>query len=349
MWSGNANLTVWDGWDRGFQQFVDPAQLDPINENLVDWPSFARNHDNSTPWRLLQATRHAITSDVPTLTALRQGYQYWSRNRAKGGTESIINRVNKTNFESQEFLLVNLMETHTPYHPPDGSDPVQVIIADAFAENVKNPKYIKRAYEESVNYLDEKLEDLFSNLRKEFDYIITVGDHGEMLGEGGMWNHGYGLYPELVHVPLVISGDNVSEASHDGIVSLLDIHKTIADLTDIDVDSRGRNLLDSPKERPLLTEYHGFRPAHRNQFERKGAPSGTYDRFDTDLNGVVLPEGYAYETHSEGIRVSGGMSESRARSEIRTLKKDLDIRNVSKDTEEIDEATKRQLRELGYA
>lgn len=37
-----------------------------------------------------------------------------------------------------------------------------------------------------------------------------------MLREDGMWNHGYELYPELVHVPLVISGDGVADAQHEG-------------------------------------------------------------------------------------------------------------------------------------
>lgn len=349
MWSANANLTAWDGWDRGFEQFVDPARLEPGSEDLVDWASFAKEHDNSTPIRLIQAFGHALTSDAPTYSALKQGYQYWHRSRADGGTGRISKRLEQTDFDDSEFLVVNLMETHTPYHTPDGTGALEVSIGDAFAENIDDPEYIRSAYETSVDYLSERLGDLFERLEDDFDYVITVGDHGEMLGEDGMWNHGYGLYPELVHVPLVISGDDVADSEHDGIVSLLDLHKTIADIAGIEVNSRGRNLLESPEERPLLTEYHGFRPSHRDQFKRKGAPEGTYDDHDSRLHGVVLPEGYAYETHSGEIRINGDVSTSRAKSELQALKESLNVREVEKHTTDIDEATKQQLRELGYA
>ena len=349
MWSANANLTAWNGWNRGFGQFIDPARLEPGNENLVDWAAFARSHDNSTPIRLIQAFGHALRSEAPTRKALEQGYRYWRRGRADGGTERISRRAEQTNFGTSEFLVINLMETHTPYHAPDGTDAVEVCIGDAFAGGVDNSEYIKKAYRASVDYLSEKLERLFKHLDENFDYVITVGDHGEMLGEDGMWNHGYGLYPELVHVPLVISGDDIPDTEHEGIVSLLDLHKTIADIADIEVESRGRNLLNSPEERPLLTEYHGFRPSHREQFERKGAPEGTYDDHDSELHGIVLPDGYGYETHSGEMRIEGNLSESRVRSELEDLKQTLDVRVVEESTSEIDEATKQQLRELGYA
>ena len=349
MWSANANLTAWNDWERGFEQFIDPARLEPGNERLVDWASFAKEHDNSTPIRLFQAFVHALRSDSATYTALKQGYQYWQRSRADGGTESISRRLEQTEIGNSEFLVVNLMETHTPYYTPDGTGAVEVSIGDAFAENVDNPEYIKSAYEASVGHLSEKLTKLFKQLQHDFDYVITVGDHGEMLGEDGMWNHGYGLYPELVHVPLVISGDDIADTEHEGIVSLLDLHKTIADIADIEVQSRGRNLLESPEERPLLTEYHGFRPSHREQFDRKGAPENTYEDHDSELHGVVLPGGYGYETHSGEMRVEGNITESRARSELGKLKETLDVRAVEEHTSDIDEATKQQLRELGYA
>ena len=40
----------------------------------------------------------------------------------------------------------------------------------------------------------------------EFDIVVTCADHGELLGEHDLWGHGFGLYPELLRVPLVVSG-----------------------------------------------------------------------------------------------------------------------------------------------
>lgn len=129
--------------------------------NLVDWASFAREHANSTSRRLLQTTKHAITSEGPTVTALKQGYQYWNQSRADDGAESIIKRLEATDFGSSEFLLVNLMETHMPYHSPDDTGTVEVNIGDAFGGNIDNPEYIEAAYDTSLNYLHDKLERIF--------------------------------------------------------------------------------------------------------------------------------------------------------------------------------------------
>ena len=39
-------------------------------------------------------------------------------------------------------------------------------------------------------------KEIFSALEEDFDYIITVLDHSELLGEyHGMWNHVDGIYP----------------------------------------------------------------------------------------------------------------------------------------------------------
>lgn len=49
------------------------------------------------------------------------------------------------------------------------------------------------------------------------------------------------------------------------------------------------------------------------------------------------------------MRMSEEITASDATSELETLKNDLDVREVAEHTTKIDEATKQQLRELGYA
>ena len=34
--------------------------------------------------------------------------------------------------------------------------------------------------------------------------VILTSDHGDDLGEGGRWGHGYYIFPELIHIPLII-------------------------------------------------------------------------------------------------------------------------------------------------
>jgi len=54
-----------------------------------------------------------------------------------------------------------------------------------------------------------------------------------LLGEyHGMWNHVDGIYPELTHVPLAISG---LKENCDLTVSILDLYTTILELAEVAV------------------------------------------------------------------------------------------------------------------
>ena len=82
--------------------------------------------------------------------------------------------------------------------------------------------------------------------------VVFLSDHGELLGEHGLWNHSISLHPELIEVPLVVSGPGFADETRRDHVSLLDVHRTVADLLDADVSSRGRDLRDPLDPEPLL-------------------------------------------------------------------------------------------------
>ncbi|WP_254279255.1 sulfatase-like hydrolase/transferase [Haloarcula marina] len=352
FYTANGNLSFWDGWDRGFDEFVPRAQLSPAHEQLVDWTAFSRESDHSGPSKLAAAVKQCVTADCPTIPALRQGYQYWRRPSSDGGTRDIVDRVAQTDFGNRELVVINLMETHVPYHAPDGGAPVHVDTGDAFADSVANPDHIRSAYGTSASYLATWYRKLYRLLDEDFEYIVTLSDHGEMLGEHGHWNHGYGLYPELVRVPLVLSGPTADRTVTDTTtpVNLLDLHRTIAELAEVSVDSRGRSLCAEVDDRPLLTEYHGFVPWHREMFDRKGVPESTYEMCDAERRGVVTEDGYTYETHADGLQCPSDRTEIEAdRTTLQTLVESLDVRSVTADDASIDDEVREQLEQLGYA
>jgi arylsulfatase len=220
-----------------------------------------------------------------------------------------------------------------------------VTIGDGFAKANINQSRIKKAYDESVKYLSDIYYDVFNDLRSDFDYIITLSDHGELLGEHGMWNHGYGLYPELAHIPLNIFGDGFDgiEASP---VSILDVHKTIGELTNVSVDSRGQSLNTTKFEpQPRLTEYHGFLPGHEEQFERKKISREIFDIHDIILRGVVDSEArYGYETPE------GFIGAQHLEKLLEELIEELSIKNIDESDEvELSDEIKDHLKDLGYA
>jgi membrane-anchored protein YejM (alkaline phosphatase superfamily) len=56
---------------------------------------------------------------------------------------------------------------------------------------------IDACFGQFVEYL--KSRNLYDN-----SIVILTSDHGDDLGEGGRWGHGYWLYPELIRIPFII-------------------------------------------------------------------------------------------------------------------------------------------------
>ena len=129
------------------------------------------------------------------------------------------------------LLYLNLMETHLPYSPPE-------YFVNRFAPRLQQDKQaqafmrtlntqalhwvtpaqepmsdlelgtLSDMYDAEVAYQDHLLAGLFQALdRPEHQsntLVVLVADHGEMLGEHQLMGHGFGVYQELVHVPLLI-------------------------------------------------------------------------------------------------------------------------------------------------
>ena len=60
----------------------------------------------------------------------------------------------------------------------------------------------------SVRYVDGCFGRFIDSLKRTGLYdrsiIVVTSDHGDSLGEGGRWGHGFFLYPEVMRVPLII-------------------------------------------------------------------------------------------------------------------------------------------------
>ncbi len=98
--------------------------------------------------------------------------------------------------ETPFFLFINFGETHHPFSF-EGS---------GWEEEKKNPygdagKCWDRQ-KACLEYLDGEIERLLSGLR-EFDLVIC-GDHGEAMGEDGLWGHGF-AHETVLDVPLLIN------------------------------------------------------------------------------------------------------------------------------------------------
>jgi len=118
-------------------------------------------------------------------------------------------------------------------------------------------EHIRGLYDGAVSYGDAWFGLLMSGLSAEgwLDraWVVVLSDHGEELGENGVFSHRMGMGPQLLSVPLLVRppGGTVGRTV-DQTVGLIDLMPTLLELfgATLPAISRGRSLLDvwsSPK------------------------------------------------------------------------------------------------------
>ena len=353
MFTTNMQIYIWDGWERGFDVRVGPdaRAVKPAPEGVFDWQTFTGTTDETGVKRYAQGMIECLRSEHPVIPSIREGYRVKTSNLMS--TQAVADRVRDTTFGDQEFLFINIMDAHKPYYPPkpyrEVDHGVGPDIEDGLSGNVEDPAMIRRTYDGCAAYISNAYRRLFSDLRDEFEYVITLADHGEHLGENDLWAHTYGLAPELTHIPLVISGEDVPSKTIEDPVSILDVHQTVADIAGADVDSRGQNLFGEIESRDRLVEYHGFAPKRRQRFEAAGI-GDRFEPMNRPLDAVVSIDGYARQTHEDGFVVAGEWSTDDAARRLNELVDDIDRKpaDPSGDEAEVSSSIQERLEDLGY-
>jgi arylsulfatase A-like enzyme len=104
-------------------------------------------------------------------------------------------------------------------------------------------------YDEEIAYVDHEFEQFVQTWRSKRPAIVIVtADHGEEFGERGSWGHAHTLWPEQLHVPLIVNGPGVRTQRVTERIGTEDIAPTIAELGGIrfaakDGVSRAQQLL----------------------------------------------------------------------------------------------------------
>ena len=162
------------------------------------------------------------------------------------------------------FAWLHLFDAHAPYGPPgefDGryypedKDPFSAT-AHAEAElhprwlngaiqGLKDPEFAVTQYRAEVDYLDQQLGRLLNLPRFKAGVTAFTADHGESFGGGGVWFSHVGLFPETLHVPLLLSWPGGPEgAVVDSPVEHINLGRTLLDLSGFQADDfPGRSLL----------------------------------------------------------------------------------------------------------
>jgi arylsulfatase A-like enzyme len=148
------------------------------------------------------------------------------------------------------FAFLNYIDAHDPYLTPPGfdrhfgvhpeSEADYDMLNDWYYHPRKDPtgrdaRLLADSYDDCLAYLDEQLGLLFDGLERRGllanTLVIVTADHGEHLGEHGLYGHGKSLYRPEVHVPLVVFGPTGTPAGRRvaAPVSLRDVPATIVE------------------------------------------------------------------------------------------------------------------------
>ncbi len=126
--------------------------------------------------------------------------------------------------------------------PYDDLDPHSQRIFDAndwrsFDISEEDIRRSRRAYFANISYLDDKIGEVMAALEatRQEAVILFVSDHGDMLGERGLWFK-MSFFEGSSRVPLMISAPGLKAGRIDTPVSTLDVCPTLCDLAGIDVD-----------------------------------------------------------------------------------------------------------------
>jgi arylsulfatase A-like enzyme len=345
-------------YDRGFAEFTGSWRLRQLDPTLFDWNTFVSETRDEGPARYLRGLYRCLREDCRTVPSLRHGVQMklrgWDRFGGidDDGAAAALEYVQNTTFGSEEFLYMNLMEAHTPYDPPKGYNTVDAthglsLREVLFEEDATiDAEAVRQAYDDCVRYLSDVYEEIFAVLADQFDYVITLADHGELLGEHGGWMHGYGLYTELTNVPLCVHGPETEAGATDDLVSLLDVHATVLDIATGADSPRGTSLLGERHTDACLTEYHGFTAQKIEKLGRTEILERRLDRYDQTFRGLVQPDYYGFET-PDGFVEHGDHEDGRAA--LQEFVGGLNMSGRRNGGEDLSEDVLAHLEDLGYA
>jgi choline-sulfatase len=163
-------------------------------------------------------------------------------------------------------------EPEVPEIPYDDQDAHSRRLCDAsddtsFDIRPEHVRRSRRAYFANISYLDEKIGDVLGALERcgmaKDTIVVFCADHGDMLGERGLWFK-MSFFEGSARVPLLVSAPALAPCRIDAPVSMLDLTPTLAELAGIDLAevmpwTDGETLIPlargAVRKTPVLMEY----------------------------------------------------------------------------------------------
>lgn len=148
-------------------------------------------------------------------------------------------------------------------------------------------RFWRAIYDEKIQRIDAKFKNFLAEFAKlglsDKTIFVLTSDHGTEFYEHRRFDHGFTLYQELIHVPLVIHlPGHTAAVTIDDRVSSIDIMPTVLDLLGIDPPKKVKRQLRGQSLVPAMQRS----PVNRDIFSETNYREYTYKR------SIIAPDGW---------------------------------------------------------
>ena len=241
------------------------------------------------------------------------------------------------------FTWIHLYDPHTPYEPPSPYD----------------QKYPKHPYLGEIAFADSELSRLWrfleANNLLENTFLVFASDHGESLGEHQESAHGFFVYQEAIHVPLIFVTpfEKFKGIACSEVVSLIDVMPTMLEMADIPAPTQvqGKNLLPLFFKPNKSSESYAYSETFYPRFHYGWSELKSFQNGKFKL--VIAPEMELYDLVRDPEEERDlASSEAKILAELEAKVSDY-MEKFSQnafelDQRKIDEETREKLAALGY-
>lgn len=385
--SNNAHISPDFNFDRGFDRFIFNSESynEPF-DNAVSVSRIRSHTGNGLFHKQAFEALNYVRQNEGSLnrTVLNWFYRKASeagiisnRDRGAVSTNQFVDQYLQEIDNEPFFMYLNYMEAHAPYQSPDKyqyryiDDPVISDWgnqADYFGERITDQERkvaeLEDQYDGCIRYLDSQIKILVDILKKHGYFgntiVVITSDHGEAFGEWGLYEHKAGVYDELSHVPLLI---NPPESESDTInmpVSCRWLYPTLLRAADISVpDHAVTTDIMKPSCEPVIIESEGLpydESIYESSLSRKfGLPHQGYVKGGKNMKLIRYElddsvELYNLPDESEDIASDFTETAETMYEQLNEILKrnEQSVRTDVNEEFELNEETRKHLRELGY-
>lgn len=259
--------------------------------------------------------------------------------------------------EEPFFLFLNFFDPHEPYQAPQE-------FRDRILAHRRVPRHKMTGvlYDAEILYMDHHIGVLIEKLREldfyERSWIIVTADHGELLGDNGLFGHGTSLSEAEIRVPLMVKKPGEAPSGSAGVrdtpVLLTDILPTILQRLGVPAPPEIQGASFDAVDHPIVAEVYPLpiaqkdKPHWRQRGDWRVLIEGDY-KFAWNSLGRHLLVDLANDPGEEVNLVSTHPElAERMATKLNAYFENLPTAGRSRPLGEIDEETRRALEGLGY-